>query len=33
MNKEKLIYDAILEKVHGVNKTTRPVYGQGELLN
>lgn len=30
MDKEKLIYDAILEKAHGVNRTTRPVYGQGQ---
>lgn len=30
MNKENLILDAIKEKAHGVNRTTRPVYGQGQ---
>lgn len=30
MNKEKLIYDAILKKAHGVNRTTRPAHGQGQ---
>lgn len=29
MNKEKQIIDTIQHKAWGVNKTTRPVYGQG----
>lgn len=30
MNKEKLIVDAIKEKAYRVNRTARPVYGQGQ---
>ncbi|MDF2543465.1 MAG: hypothetical protein K0S47_3183 [Herbinix sp.] len=30
MNKEKQIIETIQHKAWGVNKTTRPVYGQGQ---
>ena len=30
MNKEKLILDTIKEKAYRVNRTARPVYGQGQ---
>lgn len=30
MNKEKLIFDAIQNKAWKINRTARPVYGQGQ---